>query len=230
MTSRSNVLRKPKKSARARAARRVERDQPPDIVAPSPSPVAAPGSRTPQLRLDLGCGKSKCPPGPDGVPWVGVDRCGFPGVDAVVNLGRDPWPWPDGSVDEARSSHMVEHLEPAERIHFANELFRVLRPGGKCLLIAPHSSSVRAYGDLTHKWPPVCEFWLPYLNAQWRAANAPHLDAAEVGEGYTCNFYFTSGFSVRADVQVKPDEYIQFAMANYCDVKQDMIATLEKPA
>lgn len=162
------------------------------------------------------------------MPWVGVDRIGFPGVDTITNLGRDRWPWEDGSVDEARCSHMVEHLEPTERIHFVNELYRVLKPGGKCLIVCPHAFSVRAYGDLTHKWPPVCEFWLFYLNAQWREQNAPHSSAEHVDDGYRCNFIATWGFSLRADVQSRAHEHVQFAMDNYVGVREDMIATLER--
>lgn len=180
------------------------------------------------LRLDLGCGTAKCPPGPDGVMWVGVDCLGFSGVDVVANLGRDLWPWKDNSVDEAHCSHMVEHLEPAERVHFVNELYRVLKPGGKCLIVCPHAFSVRAYGDLTHKWPPVCEFWLFYLSAQWREQNAPHSDARHAHGGYSCNFNSTWGYSIRADVQNRAREHVQFALDNYVGVREDLIATLEK--
>ena len=69
--------------------------------------------------------------------------------------------------------YFVEHLDAKERIHFVNEAHRVLRPGGQMHLVTPDWSSCRAYGDLTHKWPPVSEFWFFYLDKDWRAANAP---------------------------------------------------------
>jgi hypothetical protein len=178
---------------------------------------------TAALRLDLGAGKNKR----EG--FVGVDCRLFEGVDIVLDLTeRDEfgnfkrWPWLDESVDEVHSSHFIEHLEPAERIHFVNELHRILKPGARATLIAPHWSSCRAYGDLTHKWPPVSEFWLPYLNRAWREQNAPHND------GYTCNFEPTHGFSVREDHLVRNQEYVTFALANWKDAAQDMIATLTK--
>jgi SAM-dependent methyltransferase len=170
------------------------------------------------LKLDLGCGPNKC--GPE---FVGVDRREFPGVDIVADL-RAQWPWQDGTVDFVHCSHFIEHLEPAERIHFANELWRVLKPGGTAVLIAPHWSSCRAYGDLTHKWPPVSEFWPPYLNAEWRKVNAPHNDE------YKCDFVNGVGFGLRADVAVRAQDYQQYAMANFKEAAQDIHINLTKPA
>jgi predicted SAM-dependent methyltransferase len=78
------------------------------------------------LKLDLGCGKNKI-----NAEFTGVDCIDFPGVDVVANLAEKKkgkfilWPWADNSVDEVHCSHFVEHLEPDERIHFANELYRV---------------------------------------------------------------------------------------------------------
>lgn len=150
------------------------------------------------MKLDLGCGKNK----KEG--FVGVDSISFPGVDVVADLvkpilkplpdhlveyadllerkaeGFENWPWDDSSVDEAHASHFVEHLRPRERIHFSNELYRVLQPGAKATIIVPHWKSCRAYGDMTHTWPPVSEFWFYYLKKEWRLQNAPHNDADHV--------------------------------------------------
>jgi hypothetical protein len=173
-------------------------------------------SIAPPLRLDLGCGKNKV--GPD---WVGVDRIKFEGVDKAFDLTK-PWPWEDNSVEEAHSSHFVEHLEPAERIHFVNELHRVLRPGGQARIITPHWCSERAYGDLTHKWPPVSEFWFYYLNKGWREANAPHND------GYTCDFDFGGGHTEHPRLAGRSQEHKQFALENYKGAAMDLVVTLTK--
>ena len=137
-------------------------------------------------RLDFGCGKNPR----NG--FEGVDRLDF-GQKWKVDLTA-PWPWPDASVQEAHSSHFLEHLTAPQRIHFVNELHRVLIPGGKCRIITPHWASSRAYGDLTHQWPPVSEFWWYYLNREWRAVNAPHND------GYTCDFDAKWSFSTREEM------------------------------
>ena len=114
-------------------------------------------------KLDLGCGVNKKP------GFIGVDCLKLDGVDEIVDL-KKPWPWKDNSVAEAHCSHFVEHLTGRERIFFCNELYRVLVPGGTAQLITPHWSSARAYGDMTHQWPPVSEFWFYYLDKPWRCS------------------------------------------------------------
>lgn len=128
-----------------------------------------------ELKLDFGCGPNK----KEG--FIGVDERAFPGVDVVCNLKVTPWPWEDNSVDEAHASHFVEHLDGVERISFFNELYRVLKVGAKATIICPNWSHERAYGDPTHKWPPISTWMYFYLNKEWRDKNAPHAD-------YTCDF------------------------------------------
>ena len=166
------------------------------------------------IKLDLGCGPNKKP------GFVGVDIRQFDGVDQVVDL-RGRWPWADSSAEEVYCSHFVEHLTAAERIHFVNELHRVLKPGAPAQIIVPHWNSHRAYGDLTHQWPPVSEMWFFYLSKEWRAVNAPHND------GYTCDFDATWGYTLRQDLLTRNEEYRQHAVANFKDAAQDIIATLK---
>jgi SAM-dependent methyltransferase len=167
-----------------------------------------------ELKLDFGCGKNP--------------REGFEGVD-VIDFGQKhkvdltkKWPWKDASVDEAHASHFVEHLTPEERIHFVNELHRVLKPGARCQVITPHWASMRAYGDLTHKWPPVSEFWFYYLSAEWRKVNAPHND------GYTCDFEVTWGHTLHPSLAGRNQEYIVNALTFDKEAAQDTIATFLK--
>lgn len=167
------------------------------------------------LRLDLGCGKNKR----DG--FFGVDSRKFEGVDLVHDLSKK-WPWADGSVEEAHCSHFIEHLTAQERIHFVNELYRVLKPGAKTTIIVPHWNSSRAYGDLTHQWPPVSEFWFYYLNKDWRAVNAPHNDF------YTCDFDIVAWYNIHPAMTSRNAEYQQFAIAWYKEACQDMCATFTK--
>lgn len=173
------------------------------------------GAGAESLKLDLGCGTSKQP------GFVGVDVRGFPGVDVVADL-RGPWPWDDGSVDEAFSSHFVEHLTAPERIHFVNELYRVLRIGAKATIVAPNWASARAYGDLTHQWPPVSPFWFPYLNRAWRSQHAPHNDF------YTCDFEVQYRFSVHEQFRNAEQTQRDFACLFYVDGAQDIFAQLVK--
>lgn len=178
--------------------------------------------QTSPVRLDLGCGPNKR----EG--FEGVDCIAFPGVDHKWDLTDAPWPWSDNSVDEAYSSHFIEHLTAQQRVLFANELYRILKPGAQCQLIMPHWASCRAYGDPTHQWPPVSEFWFFYLSREWRAGNAPHTDVKYCAWGFDCDFLATWGYGIRQDLLVKSQEYQQFALQNYKEVATDIIATLVK--
>lgn len=193
------------------------------------------------LKLDLGCGKNKKP------DWHGVDAIAFPGVDTVVDLAarehtklclarrdeeggctcpRDrnvftPWPWADESVDEAFSSHFIEHLGPHERRHFVEELWRVLRPNAQAQIVVPYAFSERAYGDLTHAWPPLVGFWFLYLDANWCAVNSAH-------HTYKANFSVTWGHNMRPDLAARNPEYQQEVLATQVNASMDMIATFTK--
>ena len=166
------------------------------------------------LKLDLGCGKTP--------------KDGFEGVD-IIDFGQphkvdltSKWPWADGSVEEVHCSHFAEHLTPPQRIHFVNELYRVLAPEGKCQLIVPHWASGRAYGDLTHQWPPVAEMWFYYLSKEWRESQAPH------NVDYKCDFTVTWGYSLHPSLAPRNLEYQQNALQWYKEAAQDIVATMVK--
>lgn len=165
------------------------------------------------LKLDFGCGRTP--------------REGFDGVDQIdfgqahVMDVRGPWAWADESVEEAHSSHFVEHLTGTERIHFFNELHRILIKGAKASIITPHWSNDCAYGDPTHQWPPISNWTYLYLNKEWRTANAPHV-------GYTCDFDVPQGFGLDASILARNAEYQQFAINHYRNAARDLHATLVK--
>ena len=177
-------------------------------------------------KLDLGCGPNKA----EG--FLGCDRLAMPNVDVVFEMGRDAWPFEDSSIDEARSSHALEHLTMMERCHFVNELWRVLKPEAKCLLVTPHWASSRAYGDPTHKGFGVTEMWFYYLKREWRLSQAPHTDVKWLPGGFDCDFEATWGYSFHPALNARNDEMRQFAMQWAKEACQDLIATLicKKPA
>jgi Methyltransferase domain len=173
-------------------------------------------------KLDFGCGPNKR------AGFEGVDAFAFVGVDHVVDLRTTPWPWADGSVEEAHASHFVEHLTAPERCAFVNELYRVLTPGGKCSLITPHWASNRAFGDPTHQWPPVAEMWFYYLSKDWRLSQAPHTDRSVTPWGFDCDFEATWSYAMRQDLLTRNAEFQQMALQNYKEAAQDLMATLTK--
>lgn len=171
-----------------------------------------------ELRLDLGCGKNKQ------VGYVGVDVIQFDGVDVVCDLGKEKWPWENDSVDKVYCSHFVEHLDAKERVHFVNELHRVLKLKAQATIIVPHWASCRAYGDLTHKWPPVSEMWFYYLSREWRNVNAPHNNVGM----YECDFEVTWGNILSQPLMVRNEEYKVYAQQNYKEAIADIVATFTK--
>jgi SAM-dependent methyltransferase len=186
---------------------------PQTVVVPSP------------LKIDLGSGPNKQP------GFLGVDCIAFPGVDVVLNLGSAPWPWENDSVDEAYSSHTLEHLtnlnDKWERVTFFNELYRVLKPGAKCVLIFPHWCSSRFYGDPTHK-EPISEWFAYYLSRDWRKLNAAHTDKANNPNGYDCHFEVSWGNAENPALQNRHGEYRSFAMQWYKEAILDLHCQLIK--
>jgi hypothetical protein len=169
------------------------------------------------LKLDLGCGTRK----QEG--FIGVDKVKGEKVDVVCDLGRGRWPWKNNSVGEVFCSHMLEHLKPLERINFANELWRVLAPGAKAKIITPNWASNRAYGDLTHEWPPVCEMWYLYLCKSWREENAQHNDVL----GYRCDFELPNwDYILHQNIVGRPQEYIIHALSFWKEAAMDLITIL----
>jgi len=181
--------------------------------------IATPADPVPALRLDLGCGPNHKP------GFVGVDSIAFPGVDVVTDL-RKTWPWKDNTVDEVHMSHCLEHFDAIERVHVYNEMWRVMKPGAKAQIICPYWSSGRAYGDPTHKWPPISTFSFFYILKSWRMANAPHTDFSNWPLGFKCDFDASGGFNLHPKVAERDQAYIEYAMTFYMEACQDVFMTL----
>ena len=107
--------------------------------------------------------------------FISVDIA--PPADQLVDLAG-PWPWPDSSVDEVMALDVIEHISDADvreasgwqwtqpddpesegtiptgRIHFMNELHRVLKPGARATIETPNAAKgVGYWQDPTHVSP-----------------------------------------------------------------------------
>lgn len=196
--------------------------------------ICAPPPMTPGLKLDLGCGNGdRKRPG-----FIGVDfeqrpnKDGTPGVDVVHDLTVAPWPFEDESVEEVHASHMLEHIPANKRPVIFNELYRILKKGGKGTFITPHWASNRAYGDISHQWPPVSEMFWYYLDKKWRQENAIHLDSEYrpgATDAFSCDFRGTPWHYSLAQWTVgRTEEWKMEALARFKEAAQDMIATVTK--
>jgi SAM-dependent methyltransferase len=170
------------------------------------------------LRLDLGAGKGATKP--DG--FIGVDVVKHAGVDKVVDL-RKPWPWRANSVDAVNCAMLIHYLAPKERVHFFNELWRVLKPDAQATITTPMWSSHRAYIDMQAQWPPVSEGFYHTLNRDWRAAQ----NAVDTS-GLRCHFEAGAGYSLHPAIAPRSQEYQHDAVTWSKEAAQDLIATLTK--
>jgi hypothetical protein len=109
------------------------------------------------MKLNLGCSDRAIP------GFIGVDIA--PPADQIVDLAS-PWPWPDSSVDEVLALDVCEHIgdmaangfrhprHPLGRIHFMNELHRVLKLGARATIETPNAARGCGYcQDPTHVSP-----------------------------------------------------------------------------
>lgn len=176
------------------------------------------------VKIDLACGQ--CPA--DG--FIGYDLHA-PETDRVrrLDLLKFPWPIETASVDEARSSHYIEHIpmretEDGKDLFFAffDELHRVLKPGAPVTIIWPALQSVRAFQDPTHRRFIPWESLL-YLNAGWRAANG--LDHYRVA----CDFDIERwNPTVEESFGLRSPDAQGWMLRSMWNVAVDNIATLRK--
>lgn len=169
------------------------------------------------IKLNIGCG-TDIKPTTEG--WVNIDSRKAHDDVVVANL-LDRWAFDDSTVDEIHASHIIEHFTAEQRCWVMNEAYRVLKPDGKMTVVCPHWSNTRAYGDPTHQWPPVSDFWFYYLNREWREKEAPHTCAL-----LSCDFPATWGYTASQELGARNSEFQQFATTNYVNAIVDIHATL----
>ena len=117
--------------------------------------------------LNLGCGRRRHAadynvqtydaagqPTDTPITWCHLDANPDVQPDVVCELGRDPIPLPDQSVNLALAMHVLEHIgrqgELREWFQFWTELYRVMVPGGRLQFECPYATSVWAWADPTH--------------------------------------------------------------------------------
>jgi len=163
------------------------------------------------MRLDIACGKNKKP------DFIGVDV--WDGADIVCDLEQFPWPFNDNSVDEIFCSHYIEHVP--DLVSFANELYRIMKPGAKATIIAPYYSSIRAWQDPTHV-RAISENTFQYFRKDWREAR--RLDHYPI----VVDFEVVCGYKLAPDWRNKEGAELEFAMKHYINVVDDIIVEMLK--
>jgi predicted SAM-dependent methyltransferase len=192
-----------------------------------------------RLRIDLACGNNK----KEG--FFGIDVAETPSTDYIHDLTIYPWPIKSESVEEVHCSHYIEHI-PHENIRaclkksnsfeefkesllnskdglieFFNELYRILKPGGKAKLIAPYYSSMRSVGDPTHvRSIADSTFW--YIVKKWIVDN--NLEHY----GLECDFDVKIHYYITNDMTLKSEEVRNKAFIHDLNTVEDIIIELIK--
>ena len=86
-----------------------------------------------EVCLNLGASKTYIP------GFVNIDIA--PWADYSLDIGKDPLPFEDNSVDVVFSFHTLEHVD--DYLFALSEVFRVLKHGGRFLLGVPYVSSTK---------------------------------------------------------------------------------------
>jgi len=171
-----------------------------------------------ELKLDFGAGRN---------PVAGHKSVDLyaPDADYKVDLFKFPLPWKNESVSEIHASHFVEHIPRQIRWPFFEECWRILKPGGTMRIFVPSWKSERAYGDMTHEYPPVVAMFFLYLNKGWREANKLTYGAYNL----KCDFDHQAGpAGISGSFSNRAHEAQVFACTHYLESYQDMWVTITK--
>src|SRR5215471_11611639 len=105
-------------------------------------PRAIAPQHTDVTRLDIGCGAKKH------IDCFGIDIHPSPGVDCVVNITSEAWPFADDSIEYVFSSHAFEHLPSRTGVELQfvlTEMFRVCKHDARIEIWTPYGPSRDAF-------------------------------------------------------------------------------------
>lgn len=173
------------------------------------------------IKLNIACGQTRNP-NINGVVqegFIGIDKIKTDQVDIVHDLESYPWPFENDSIDEIYCSHYIEHT--SDLIKFMEELYRIMKPESKAIIIAPWYASIRAWQDPTHK-RAISDATFLYFRKEWREQTK--LDHYDI----KANFDFIPGYILSPEWINRSEEARTFAMTYYWNVIQDIMVTLTK--
>jgi len=177
-----------------------------------------------ELKIDLGCGDNK----KEG--FKGIDIAQTPSTDYVVDLTKYPWNIESNSAQEVHCSHYIEHIphdikNPDDTrdglIQFMDEVYRILKPGGKFTIVCPYYTSIRAFGDPTHV-RYIGEWSFYYFNKEWLEANK--LQHYNINS----NFDIKYSYYITNELTLKSEEVRNHAFKHDWNAIDDIIVELTK--
>jgi predicted SAM-dependent methyltransferase len=108
-------------------------------------------------------------------------------------------------------------------VKFMNEVYRILKPGGKITIIAPFYASKRAFQDPTHQ-RFMTESSFNYFNKQWLGMVGMNQYELNI----KCDFDLNVSYLVTNEMTLKSEEIRQKAFENDWNVIDDVIVEMTK--
>jgi len=105
---------------------------------------------------------------------------------------------------------------------FMEEVYRILKPGGRIRIITPYYTSIRAIQDPTHV-RSIGEVTFMYFNKEWRNVNKLSYYTTSI-----CDFDFVYGYNMQPEFLNKHEEQRNYAIKHYWNVIDDLDITLTK--
>lgn len=98
------------------------------------------------MKLNLGSGNKRIP------DYLNIDNNPNSNPDYVLDIEKDPFPFPDNSVDHILAHHILEHLGDGF-FHCIKELYRIAKPNTIIDVKVPHPRHDIFLIDPTHQRP-----------------------------------------------------------------------------
>ena len=80
--------------------------------------------------------------------WINLDRHPLPGVDVAHDIEDLPLPFADAEFDYIYCKDVLEHCD---YVPVLRDLYRILKKGGRVLVMVPHFTSRNNFVDPTHR-------------------------------------------------------------------------------
>ncbi len=111
------------------------------------------------IKINLGSGLNKLP------GYINIDIRPEVKPDLVCDVEKG-LPYDDDSVDEVRAYDFLEHI--TETVAVIEDIYRVLKPGGKLSISVPSTDGRGAFQDPTHRSFWNINSWLYFCDKEHR--------------------------------------------------------------
>jgi hypothetical protein len=142
----------------------------------------------------------------------------------LENPYKLPWPLKSNSVSEISCISIFEFVPGKNRGAFADEIYRVLIPGGKAVFKVPYWNTYAAIQDYAVEWPPLCEASFCYFDKSQRES----IGLTQEIRPLLCDFEVGFGYDVPPEIAGKNDETRSFSIKHYANVINCLNVVLTK--